>query len=170
LIFRAPGQPSPLQFHTCHLQNTLFQIQLGSSGLERIGPLGRSDPKFLGFSLEPARAKWTVTLHGHKARGQSARARSSQMDFEASICLAQCPVRSSLHFLLFPSPTWAGNPLGESSRNGLPAHTGPFWGPIQPSLRLIRPHFYILFINFILRFHSNLSWGRGRRNPEGHTI
>jgi hypothetical protein len=41
----------------------------------------------LAFWLEPARAKWTLTLQGHRARGQSARARSSQMDFEVSSLL-----------------------------------------------------------------------------------
>jgi hypothetical protein len=53
-------------------------------------------PKGSSLSLEPARAKWNVKLQGHRARGQSARARSSQMDFEASSFLDSSAVRSSL--------------------------------------------------------------------------
>ena len=134
MIFSAPpGPPYRSIFRTLHLQKTLFQSPFGSSGLERIGPRGPGDSRSVGLSLEPARAKWTLTLQGRRARGQSARARLSQMDFEASSFSDSSPVRSSLHFFpFFSSPTWAGKPLGEYSRRGGRPHVGACWRQIQP--------------------------------------
>ena len=79
-----PGPPYPPAFRSCHLQNALLRKPFGSSGRDARVPTGMSHPGSLDVSLEPARAKWTLTLHGHRARGQSARARSSQMDFAFS--------------------------------------------------------------------------------------
>jgi 4-diphosphocytidyl-2C-methyl-D-erythritol kinase len=78
-------------------QNLVSKMSQGSKN----GEFWMSGSGSLGLSLEPARAKWTVKLQGHKARGQSARTRSSQMDIEALSFLDKFPVRSSLHFLPF---------------------------------------------------------------------
>jgi hypothetical protein len=66
------GSGAPIVFlHQLHYKFMCTYISFNATGLE-------ANP------LEPARAKCTLKLQGHRARSQSVRARSSHLHFEAS--------------------------------------------------------------------------------------
>ncbi len=94
-------------------QNGLVK-PFGSSGLERIGPRGLRDPRSLGLSLEPARAKWTLKFQAFWTN-----------------CIKNLVSKMIQSWL----QKWAGQPLGEYSRRDGRPHVGAFWSQIQPKSR-----------------------------------